>query len=143
MDKGGSVSFSQYLKEMMSTIEGLVLCEINGPNKEVLYKVENPGIEEQRLESVLLDQAYEIFEDIDRLSPSKKSDDPNIVSATFGAMQIIQFRSGSYYGSIIADSFSNTGQIIEFSKTICNALSMLGDIEKEFRGGKNRIPPIN
>ncbi|OMJ09613.1 hypothetical protein AYI69_g10577, partial [Smittium culicis] len=70
---------------MMNNIDGLVLIEINGPNKEVLYKLENSGLQEHMLESVLVNQAYDIFDDISKLHSSHSADDtaasPNIITA--------------------------------------------------------------
>ncbi|OMJ09142.1 hypothetical protein AYI70_g10705 [Smittium culicis] len=141
----GSVSFTKYLSEMMNNIDGLVLIEINGPNKEVLYKLENSGLQEHMLESVLVNQAYDIFDDISKLhnsgSPADTAASPNIITATFGAMQIVQFQILSFYGFIVADSFSNTGQIIELVKSISNALSLLSDLQADFslENSKNRV----
>ncbi|PVU94437.1 hypothetical protein BB561_002539 [Smittium simulii] len=123
------VTFSQYLRNSIIEIEGLMLIEINGPSKEVLFRVISEGFDEPALEEMLISQVYEIFDGLDKLEIEQSKR----ITTIYGAMQIIQFREGPYFGTVIAESYSNCGQLHGMSNNISRALGDLINFEESWK----------
>ncbi|PVV02635.1 hypothetical protein BB560_002907, partial [Smittium megazygosporum] len=105
-------------------IEGLMVIEITNSSKKVLFKAiqhfEEPGLQAQ-LNTLL----YEVFDDLDKLEFEKA----HRVTGMFGSMQIVQFRSGPYFGTLVADSYTNVGKLHELSDQISSVLEKLVQFE--------------
>ncbi|PVU88881.1 hypothetical protein BB559_005352 [Furculomyces boomerangus] len=116
-----NVTFSEFLGTSMDLIEGLMLIVITLHGKDILFRNVNQGLDEQKLEQELINQTIKTFDNMEKLGLSTDS----VISAMYGGMQIVQFKSGNYYGTMVADSFSNSGQLLELSKSISKALKDL------------------
>ncbi|PVU88220.1 hypothetical protein BB559_005668 [Furculomyces boomerangus] len=105
----------------MNNKNGLMLIVITLHGKDILFRNVNQGLDEQKLEQELINQTIKTFDNMEKLGLSTDS----VISAMYGGMQIVQFKSGNYYGTMVADSFSNSGQLLELSKSISKALKDL------------------
>ncbi|KAJ2851899.1 hypothetical protein IWW36_000672 [Coemansia brasiliensis] len=130
----GESKFDKLLNEAMTHIEGLMLVVITDADRTVVFREALTVFHEPRFEDSLIDKCYDAFEDTKRLQIGAG----NVLTLFYGAMQVVQFRVGSYYGTIVCDIISNMGLVHILVKRIRDCLIVFSRMTREIAGTSNQ-----
>ncbi|KAJ2453909.1 hypothetical protein EV183_001865 [Coemansia sp. RSA 2336] len=130
----GESKFDKLLNEAMTHIEGLMLVVITDADRTVVFREALTVFHEPRFEDSLIDKCYDAFEDTKRLQIGAG----NVLTLFYGAMQVVQFRVGSYYGTIVCDIISNMGLVHILVKRIRDCLVVFSRMSREVGGASSQ-----
>ncbi|KAJ2162860.1 hypothetical protein GGF46_000242 [Coemansia sp. RSA 552] len=119
--------FEKMLGEAMVSIEELMLVVITDSDRTVVFREAMTMFHEPRFEEALIDKCYDAFEDTKRLQIGAG----HVLTMFYGAMVVVQFRVGSFYGTIVGDSFVNMGLVHILVKRIRSSLAVFAKLTKE------------
>ncbi|PIA15416.1 hypothetical protein COEREDRAFT_87832 [Coemansia reversa NRRL 1564] len=131
--EAGENKFDRLLNDAMKNIEGLMLVVITDADRTVVFREAMTVFHEPRFEEALIDRCYDSFEDTKKLQIGVG----NVLTLFFEAMQILQFRVGSYYGTIVCDIVCNMGLVHILVKRIRECLAVFVKMSKEPAGTGN------
>ncbi|KAJ2301332.1 hypothetical protein IWW54_006243 [Coemansia sp. RSA 2705] len=114
----------------MTGIDGLMLVVITDADRTVVVREALTVFHEPRFEESLIDKCYDAFEDTKRLQIGAG----NVLTLFYGAMQVVQFRVGSYYGTIVCDIIANMGLVQILVKRISDCLAVFAELSREIVG---------
>ncbi|KAJ2713924.1 hypothetical protein H4R23_005871, partial [Coemansia sp. Cherry 401B] len=126
----GESKFDQLLSDAMTGIDGLMLVVITDADRTVVVREALTVFHEPRFEESLIDKCYDAFEDTKRLQIGAG----NVLTLFYGAMQVVQFRVGSYYGTIVCDIIANMGLVQILVKRISDCLAVFAELSREIVG---------
>ncbi|KAJ1736108.1 hypothetical protein LPJ61_000158 [Coemansia biformis] len=129
----GEGKFDKMLNEAFRTIDGLMLVVITDAERTVVFREALTLFHQPRFEETLIDKCYDAFEDTKRLQIGVG----NVLTLFYGAMSVVQFRVGSYYGTIVCDDFANMGMVHILVKRVRECLTVLVEISEEVIGRNN------
>ncbi|KAI9501935.1 hypothetical protein GGI25_000192 [Coemansia spiralis] len=119
--------FEKMLGEAMTYIDGLMLVTVTDAERTPVLREALAVFHEPRFEETLIDKCYDAFDDIRKLHVGSS----DILTLFYGAMQVVQFRVGSYYGTIVCDYITNMGLVHNLVDRIRNYLRVLSDMSKD------------
>ncbi|KAJ2359432.1 hypothetical protein IWW50_005162 [Coemansia erecta] len=128
--EAGESMFDKLLNDAMTNIDGLMLVVITDADRTVVFREALTVFHEPRFEESLIDKCYDAFEDTKRLQVGAGS----ILTLFYGAMQVVQFRVGSYYGTIVCDIIANMGLVHILVKRIRECLTLFAQMSKDMIG---------
>ncbi|KAJ2801384.1 hypothetical protein H4R20_003691 [Coemansia guatemalensis] len=131
--EGGEDKFDRLLNDAMSHIEGLMLVVVTDADRTVVFREAMTMFHEPRFEESLIDRCYDTFEDTKRLQVGVGK----VLTLFFGRMQVVQFRVGSYYCTIVCDIISNMGLVHILVKRIRECLTVFAKMSKESASTSN------
>ncbi|KAJ2465503.1 hypothetical protein GGI02_004671 [Coemansia sp. RSA 2322] len=115
------------LQEAVLHIEGLMLVTVTDADRTVIFREALPVFHEPRFEEALIDKCYDAFDDIKKLHIGSS----DVLMLFYGAMQVVQFRVGSYYGTIVCDLVSNMGLVHNLVNRIRECLKILAGMSND------------
>ncbi|KAI7835122.1 hypothetical protein BX661DRAFT_176119 [Kickxella alabastrina] len=122
----GDGKFEKMLSEAMNTIEGLMLVTVTDAEREPLFREALPIFHEPLFEETLLDKCQDAFDDIRKMQIGSS----RVLTLIYGAMQVVQFRVGPYYGTVVCDNIANMGLVHNLVNRIRSCLQVLSDMSK-------------
>ncbi|KAJ2070022.1 hypothetical protein GGI13_008072, partial [Coemansia sp. RSA 455] len=87
-----------------------------------------------QFEDALIDKCYDAFDDTKMLQIGSSK----VVTLFYGAMRVVQFRVGMYYGTIVSDDICNMGMIHNLVSRICECLKVLSGVSEEVSSHKHQ-----
>ncbi|KAJ2802113.1 hypothetical protein H4R21_002541 [Coemansia helicoidea] len=129
----GEYKFEKMLIDAFATIEGLTLVVVTDADRTPVFREALELFHEPRFEETLIDKCYDAFEDTKKLQVGLGS----VLTLFYGAMSVVQFRVGSYYGTIVCDAFANMGMIHILVKRIRECLAVFAEISQDVIGDDN------
>ncbi|KAI8319973.1 hypothetical protein GQ54DRAFT_318320 [Martensiomyces pterosporus] len=124
--------FDQLLNDALTYIDGLMLVTITDGDRSTVFREALTVFHEPRFEEALVDKCYDAFDDIKKLHIGAS----NVLTLFYGAMQVVQFRVGSYYGTIVCDIISNMGLVHNLVNRIRTCLKVLSDMTRDMSSNK-------
>ncbi|KAJ1999220.1 hypothetical protein GGI04_004660, partial [Coemansia thaxteri] len=125
--ESGNGQFDKMLQEAVLHIEGLMLVTVTDADRTVIFREALPVFHEPRFEEALIDKCYDAFDDIKKLHIGSS----DVLMLFYGAMQVVQFRVGSYYGTIVCDLVSNMGLVHNLVNRIRECLKILAGMSND------------
>ncbi|KAJ2780513.1 hypothetical protein H4R18_003415 [Coemansia javaensis] len=122
--------FDKMLSEAFTAIDGLMLVVVTDAERSVVFREAMTMFHEPQFEETLIDKCYDAFEDTKRLQVGTG----NVLTLFYGAMAVVQFRVGSYYGTIVSDAAVNMGMVHILVKRIRECLAVFAEISDEVIG---------
>ncbi|KAJ1756072.1 hypothetical protein GGH19_003070 [Coemansia sp. RSA 1807] len=129
----GESKFDKLLNDAMTHIDGLMLVVITDADRTVVFREALTVFHEPRFEDSLIDKCYDAFEDTKRLQIGAG----NVLTLFYGAMHVVQFRVGSYYGTIVCDIIANMGLVHILVKRIRECLVLFAQMSRDMGGDDN------
>ncbi|KAJ2515902.1 hypothetical protein H4217_004905 [Coemansia sp. RSA 1939] len=123
----GESQFEKMLGEAMTSIDGLMLVTVTDSDRVPVIREALAVFHEPRFEEALIDRCYDAFDDIRKLHVGSS----DIMTLFYGAMQVVQFRVGPYYGTIVCDFITNMGMVHNLVSRIRDFLKVLSSISKD------------
>ncbi|KAJ2082218.1 hypothetical protein H4R24_001739 [Coemansia sp. RSA 988] len=131
--EGSENKFDRLLNDAMTHIEGLMLVVITDADRTAVFREAVSMFHEPRFEESLIDKCYDTFDDTKRLQIGAGKS----LTLFYGMMQVVQFRVGSYYTTIVCDIISNLGLVHILVKRIRECLTVFVKMSKESNSTSN------
>ncbi|KAJ1816642.1 hypothetical protein LPJ56_002286 [Coemansia sp. RSA 2599] len=116
--------FDKMLSEAITDIDGLMLVTVTDADRLVLFREALSMFHEPLFEETLVDKCYDAFENIRKMQLGSN----NVMTLIYGAMQIVQFRVGPFYGTVVCDAVSNMGLVHNLVNRIRSCLQILSEM---------------
>ncbi|KAJ2703071.1 hypothetical protein FB645_004063 [Coemansia sp. IMI 203386] len=116
--------FDKMLSEAITYIDGLMLVTVTDPERLVLFREALSMFHEPLFEDTLVDKCYDAFDNIRKLQIGSN----NVMTLIYGAMKIVQFRVGPFYGTVVCDAVANMGLVHNLVNRIRSCLQILLDM---------------
>ncbi|KAJ2706350.1 hypothetical protein H4R19_005019 [Coemansia spiralis] len=126
----GEGKFDKMLNEAFATIDDMILVVVTDADRTVVFREAMPTFHEPRFEETLIDKCYDAFEDTKKLQVGLG----HVLTLFYEAMSVVQFRVGSYYGTIVVDLGANMGMVHILVKRIRDCLTLFSQISGEVIG---------
>ncbi|KAJ2838267.1 hypothetical protein FBU31_000962 [Coemansia sp. 'formosensis'] len=126
--------FGYMLREAIDNIEGLMLVTVTDTDHNAIFREALPEFHEPQFEDALIDRCYDAFDDTKKLQIGSS----NVVTLFYGAMRVVQFRVGMYYGTIVSDDICNMGMIHNLVNRIRELLKVLSGMSMEVSSHKSQ-----
>ncbi|KAJ1904571.1 hypothetical protein LPJ81_002417 [Coemansia sp. IMI 209127] len=129
----GESQFEKMLGEAMTSIDGLMLVTVTDSDRVPVIREALAVFHEPRFEEALIDKCYDAFDDIRKLHVGSS----DIMTLFYDAMQVVQFRVGPYYGTIVCDYITNMGMVHNLVDRVRDYLNILSRVSKEGERSRN------
>ncbi|KAJ2012898.1 hypothetical protein H4S04_005935 [Coemansia sp. S16] len=126
--------FGYMLREAIDSIDGLMLVTVTDTDHAAIFREALPEFHEPQFEDALIDKCYDAFDDTKMLQIGSSK----VVTLFYGAMRVVQFRVGMYYGTIVSDDICNMGMIHNLVSRICECLKVLSGVSEEVSSHKHQ-----
>ncbi|ORX70536.1 hypothetical protein DL89DRAFT_135807 [Linderina pennispora] len=119
--------FEKLLEDAIDHIDGLMLVRITDADRENVFRAATPVFHEPYFEDSLIEKCYDAFDDINKLHIGASQ----VLTLIYSEMQLVQFRVGLYYGTIVCDMCANMGMVHSLVARIRACLKVLSDMTKD------------
>ncbi|KAJ1943782.1 hypothetical protein FBU59_002799 [Linderina macrospora] len=119
--------FEKLLEDAIDHIDGLMLVRITDADRTNVFRAATPVFHEPYFEDSLIEKCYDAFDDINKLHIGASQ----VLTLIYSEMQLVQFRVGSYYGTIVCDMCANMGMVHSLVVRIRGCLKVLSDMTKD------------
>ncbi|KAJ2334427.1 hypothetical protein GGH91_005700, partial [Coemansia sp. RSA 2671] len=128
--------FGSMLRAAIDDIDGLMLVTVTDADHVAIFREALPEFHEPQFEEALIDKCFDAFDDTKQLQAGTR----NVVTLFFGAMRVVQFRVGTYYGTIVSDDICNMGMIHNLVARIRECLKVLSGVTDDKASHKGQQP---
>ncbi|KAJ1846268.1 hypothetical protein LPJ73_004585, partial [Coemansia sp. RSA 2703] len=114
------------LSDAITHIDGLMLVSVTDADREVLFREALSMFHEPLFEETLVNNCYDAFDDTKKLHIGSSK----VMTLIYGAMQVVQFRVGPFYGTVVCDAVSNMGLVHNLVGRVRSCLEIITEMSK-------------
>ncbi|KAJ2780572.1 hypothetical protein GGI15_003497 [Coemansia interrupta] len=114
------------LSDAITHIDGLMLVSVTDADREVLFREALSMFHEPLFEETLVNNCYDAFDDTKKLHIGSSK----VMTLIYGAMQVVQFRVGPFYGTVVCDAVSNMGLVHNLVGRVRSCLEIISEMSK-------------